>query len=214
MFIDIHTHQCNSSGAAIYNISPGEDPCEGLFSAGIHPWQAGRFSAGYAVSLLETMKSHANFVAVGEVGIDRACNVPLTQQIPLFGTQLQWAAANGVPCIIHCVRAYSDILQVLKHQRTLPQLIFHAYTGNAQITEALIRCGAYFSFGARELSRQSGFLPIPVEHIFLETDTQSSDIREVYSLAGTRWRMDVEEIADVIARNAKCVWPQCRDFYP
>lgn len=204
MFIDIHTHRRQpADDTSIYNLSPGEEPCEGFFSAGVHPWQADQFSPASAIAQLEDLQKYPQFVAVGEIGIDRACTVPLPPQIALFETQLQWASQHAKPVTIHCVRAYSDVLQVLKRNRHLPALLFHAYIANEQTTIQLSQYDAYFSLGCRELSRKGDLRHIPLDKLFLETDEQSVDIHEVYELASSKLGMTVGELETVIEQNAE-----------
>ena len=206
MFIDIHTHHRQTTGGtSIYNLTPGEEPCDGFFSAGVHPWLADQFSPASAIAQLESFLKYPQFVAVGEIGIDRACTVPVAQQTLLFECQLHWAVANNVPCIVHCVRAYSDILQVLKRQKRIPAIIFHAYTCNEQVTDQLLRFGAYFSLGMRELSRKTCLQHIPINRLFLETDEQNVAIRDVYELASTQLEMTIAELSNEVAQNVKRV---------
>lgn len=207
MFIDVHTH-CNRGGASIYNLAPGEKPIDGLFSAGVHPWQADQYSPASAIALLESLQKHPQYVAVGEIGIDRACAVPILQQAALFECQLQWAAEHNKPCIIHSVRAYSDIQQVLKRQKRVPAIIFHAYSGNEAVTEQLLRFGAFFSLGMRELMHKD-MQHIPPERLFLETDEHDCAINSVYELASRQQGVVLDVLTTVVAQNARQMWPQC-----
>ncbi len=204
MFIDIHTHRRQpAGGTSIYNLTPGEEPCEGFFSAGVHPWQADQFSPASAIAQLESLQKHPQFVVVGEIGIDRACDVSLPQQIALFEAQLQWASQHAKPVTIHCVRAYSDVLQVLKRNRHLPALLFHAYIANEQTTIQLSKYDAYFSLGHRELSRKGDLRHIPLDKLFLETDEQPVDIRDVYELASEKLGIAIRELETIVEQNAE-----------
>lgn len=213
MFTDIHTHHRQSAGgASIYNLTPGEEPCEGFFSAGVHPWLADQFTPASAISYLKSTHKYPQFVAVGEIGIDRACAVPIAQQASLFECQMIWAAEHNIPCIIHCVRAYSDILQVLKRHKFIPTVIFHAYSGNKQTTVQLSHFGAYFSLGMRELMRTNYLQEIPTDKLFLETDVQKSEISSVYDLASKQLDMPIDELCRIVAQNVKHVWTEGWSF--
>lgn len=205
MYLDIHTHH-QYSGASIYNLAPGEKPAFRLFSAGVHPWHANTHSCASATTLLEQMNTSEYFAAVGEVGIDRACNIPILQQTTIFECQLRWACQHDVPCIIHCVRAYSDILQVLKRNTLRPPIIFHAYAGNPQITAQLTQAGAFFSLGMRELHHMDNIKHIPIERLFLETDEQDIPIGEVYEEVAKRLCMSIEGVCQIVEQNANSLW--------
>ena len=198
MLIDVHTHRRTAGGnTAIYNLAHGEKPHGGLFSVGIHPWRSGACNEADAVMALDMLVGQIGFAAVGEIGIDRACGVPLEVQVPIFRCQLEWAVSHHIPVIVHCVRAYSDILHGMKHLRGDAPVIFHAYCANAHITQQLCRHNAYFSLGMRQLMHPYAQF-IPKDRLFLETDDSSAGIDAVYAQASASLCIDYMHLQDSI----------------
>ncbi len=105
--------------------------------------------------------------------------------------------------VIHCVRAYSDFLQILNRKQNV-QFIFHGFNGNTTIAQQLIAKGAMLSFGAKlfvDSNLQSVFAEIPNDCIFLETDTQQVSISNIYKLAASIKNVSIEELKQIIFSN-------------
>ena len=206
MFVDIHTHRkTGNSGTAIYNLARGEEPITGLFSFGIHPWQSEQYSDGAALCLLDGISGNKFFVAVGEIGLDRACSVPLEIQRELFEIQLNWADSHRKPAIIHCVKSYSDILQILKRRAHTAPLIMHAYRADKHIAKQLSRYNTYFSLGIRELSHPDA-AEIPLKRLFLVTDDSGASIEETYVRASAIFNTDIVQLQQAIQQNFDLVF--------
>ncbi len=88
-YIDIHTHRFTGRGIE-------------LRAAGVHPWRAAEIGA--AESLSPAMFEGAR--AVGETGLDYACDVDHEAQERLFRRHLEIAERLRLPVVIHCVRAF------------------------------------------------------------------------------------------------------------
>ncbi len=115
-YVNIHTHR--PTGRHIE-----------LRTAGIHPWEAGRRSA-------DTLPPFDDGVqAVGEIGLDYACDVPREAQLTLFREQLRIARERGLPVVLHCVRAFEATMRELAAippaRRDLARLHRLARTGAA-----------------------------------------------------------------------------------
>ena len=91
-YIDIHTHRFTGRGIE-------------LRAAGVHPWRAAEI--GVAESLSPAMFEGAR--AVGETGLDYACDVDREAQERLFRRHLEIAEQRRLPVVIHCVRAFEQI---------------------------------------------------------------------------------------------------------
>jgi len=106
--------------------------------------------------------------------------------------------------IIHCVRAYSDLLKLKKESKSGVPWIIHDYRGNLETTLSLIKHGFYFSVGERLLkddSKQAVFRSIPLEHLFLETDESEFSIANIYSMTAQVLRLDENELTQIAAHN-------------
>ncbi|HEY6873000.1 MAG TPA: TatD family hydrolase [Geobacteraceae bacterium] len=147
----------------------------GVFPAfGLHPMLAGLFDA----QLLERLRSFTGVaVAVGEIGLDYlAAGVPRETQQVAFRAQLRLAVEAAVPVMIHCRRAFRDLLHILREERVeRVGGVMHAFSGSPETARECVQLGlaigvagpATYVNAVRplEVVRQ-----IPLEHLLLETD--------------------------------------------
>ncbi|MCX6983575.1 MAG: TatD family hydrolase [Lentisphaerae bacterium] len=199
-YFNLHRHSPakDLEETAIINIFPGQEiPGKYLCSIGIHPWHINQDRLKQDIDLL-TIKSLAPPVlAVGECGLDRCCDVPFELQLKVFRTQVEIAETLGKPLIIHCVRAYPELISEKKAFRDSCPWIVHGFRGNAETASQLIKHGFYLSFGeALMKDRRLGkiFAAVPEDRYFLETDESSVSIREIYGKAASIRNADVEAI--------------------
>ena len=80
------------------------------------------------------------------------------------------AAANrSLPVIIHCVRAYNDLIPILRHYPHVTPVI-HGFTGSPELAERLLQAGGYLSFGHRTAASpktRQALAAVPVDRGFL-----------------------------------------------
>lgn len=192
-YIDVHCHQpCRRGAIEIVSIDLAREsvPVDGFFSLGIHPWFMADQDCDASFIRLEAACADPRLLAVGECGLDRSIAVPLARQIACFERQLAVAEACRKPVVIHCVRAYEELLRIRKrHGCRLPWVV-HGFNRNAAIAEQLLKHGCYLSLGAALLdSRQAvaTLLPaLPVDRLFLETDAGEATIETLYRIAADR----------------------------
>ena len=88
------------------------------------------------------------------------------------------------PLIIHCVKAYNEIIEIYKSEHPSVSWIFHGYSANQEMTEQLVKRNMFFSFGKILFNDKAkaldSFRFLPVEKIFLETDEFEGDIDEIF----------------------------------
>lgn len=207
IFIDIHTHSTTGE-LSLYSYAIGRDaapPAKGtFFSAGIHPWSAADADTAQALDYLRT----APVAAIGEIGLDYSSTVDRQKQREVFEAQLEIAEQRGLPVIIHCVRAYNDVLPILGRYE-LHAVVFHSYTGSPEQTAAIYDAGYYFSFGERSLrsaKTMASLRRIPRDRIFAETDESGVAISDVYTALVERLNMAVEELKIQIEQNYKRIF--------
>jgi TatD DNase family protein len=203
-FVNIHTHAETGDGIELVNLDDFEAaPCATFASAGLHPWSVGKCDHQKALAAIENLCQSGKLAAVGEIGIDRAIDTDISLQMSIFEQQLDIAKRHNLPVIIHCVRAYSDFLQILRQKPGVP-MIFHGFSGNATTAEQLLAHSARLSFGNKLLTDsklQSTFTSIPNDCIFLETDTKQLDISDIYTFAADLKRISVNELKAIIFNN-------------
>jgi TatD DNase family protein len=142
---------------------------------GIHPWFIERCSEGWESrldGLIERMRC-----GVGEIGLDRLrepCD--RTAQESAFRTQLRIARKHDRPAMIHCVRAWGWMMDVLMSELRLPSgFLMHSYGGSADLVKPLAQMGAYFSFSGKVLSgnferARLAIRAVPMDRLLVETD--------------------------------------------
>jgi TatD DNase family protein len=210
-YIDIHSHKFSSFDEETITVRnvilPDEDiPATNYFSAGYHPWHSGEAKPEDIEEKLSTLANLNNCIAIGECGIDRTTEIPVELQIKEFKIHISIAEKSAKPLIIHCVRAYSDLMQILKTSKFSYPVILHNYNGNKFQTKQLLKYNCYFSFGEALISKTKTadiIKHIPLDRLFLETDESNFQIREMYSSAATMLKMEEKELKSVVFENFK-----------
>lgn len=168
MLINIHTHIRTSKENQL-EIVIGED------SVGIHPWDIDKNP--------DFSKAGKVCVMIGETGLDRSFKYKetLLKQENLLRIHLEAASYFKLPVVVHCVRAHSDLLKILKEKKFEGRILLHDYSGNLQQIASYLRYDVFFSFRRRfDLLKGA-----PIERIFLETDNQIQvSIEEIYKEVG------------------------------
>jgi TatD DNase family protein len=208
-WIDIHTHKAYKKdtdvifirNAYMYPVVPENKHY--LCSNGLHPWKINDpFDTNKFVDLL----TRKPVVAIGEIGLDRL-KPDFEKQLFLFKKQLQIGQQFKLPIIVHCVKAYPETIALLK---TYPApIVFHQYEGNSTITkELLAQDNVYFSFGKQLFRKQipECLNQIPLERIFLETDTSPKHVKACYSQLASLMNIEHEELQLQILKNFKTVF--------
>jgi len=210
-FIDIHTHNLLKTGFSLINIFP-EDvekiKNDKFYSVGIHPWNVSKVNLEKQLSIVKKSASLKNVLAVGEIGADKL-HPDFILQKEVFVKQLNIAKQLKKPAIIHCVKAYSDLLEILKKEKPEIPVIIHRYSGNSTTAGELLKFNCYFSFGHELFNEKSKvpkvFKKIPLETVFLETDDAAKDIKEIYMKAAELKEISLEKIKLTIFENfQKC----------
>lgn len=183
-YVNIHTHRPTHRGIE-------------LRAEGIHPWDADITPPGVLpVPAPDTQ-------AIGEIGLDFACKVSRERQTDLFSRQLSLAEEVGLPVVLHCVKAFSETLALLRGRR-LRAVIFHGFIGSPEQAAEAVRRGCHLSFGHRTFSSprtMEALRRMPPERIFLETDDEQIDISEIYRRAAEVRGEDVETLKRVTTDN-------------
>lgn len=210
-FVDIHTHSLIDKPAtySILSLTP-QDAIENreqvFYSAGIHPWRISCSNIASSLQKLEKLASNSSLLAIGEIGLDRMIETPLSIQIDLFEQQLQLAEKYHIPAIIHCVKGFSELINIRKKSTSRLPWIIHGYVKNQKIAEDLVELGCYISFGSALLKNdklQLVFKNVPSSKLFLETDDSDLKIEELYEKAAFLKALKVEDLKKILFVNFK-----------
>jgi len=211
-FIDIHTHRFVSANdiLAVENVFAADIPkiktiSKRLFSSGLHPWHINILDFEKDLAGIEAFSHHPQILAFGEAGLDKLCKVDFKLQEIVFLKQLEIAAKTEKPMIIHCVKAFQEIISMYQKAKSKTILIFHGFNNNRQIAESLIKQGFYLSFGHALLNQKSNafriFRQIPDDRFFLETDDSGNSIEEIYAEAARIKGISILEMKSMVFKN-------------
>ena len=211
-YIDIHTHlfRLEKDTITVQNIYPGDGFAafqeRNFYSAGIHPWHIdGKKENNKSLQLIEKALAFKHVVFVGEAGLDKIIDNKFSEQIRVFEAHVQLAEEYKCPMIIHCVKAYTELIEI--KTRLQPQMpwILHGYNGSLEQTKQLEKHNFFFSFG-KNLFRESSkainsFKYLALNKLFLETDELEWKVEEVYRKAANHRAIEVDELKLAIWEN-------------
>ena len=168
----------------------------GYCSVGIHP----RYAESAGLQLVATMAEHPHVVAIGEVGLDKLAPTPLKQQEELFISQIAVAEKEHKPLIIHCVKAWQELIAIRRRYASEILWIIHGFRGNGDLARQLLRFGFYLSFG---LHFHPDALRAAWEshRLYTETDDLTVSIEAVYLRIAAQLSITVEALSHEIYEN-------------
>lgn len=212
MHYNIHTH--------FHPQKPGRVSIENLYknfdqdlagktvSMGLHPWYLDTGNLERQLLDLKNNTSRPEVLAIGECGLDKLSNTDWELQLTAFQRQISFAQEIQKPIIIHCVKAFNEVLAQLKGI-TSP-VIFHGINNKLVHIQPIINAGYYLSFGKSVLSNNEiildTFRATPLEQIFLETDDTDLDILEIYKTAARIKNIDEKDIVLQLEKNFEKVF--------
>lgn len=188
-YVNIHTHRPTGHGVE-------------LRTAGIHPWEADRMPVTSLRPLGETVQ------AIGETGLDFAKGAPREAQYAAFRAQLELARQYGLPVVIHCVRAFNEVMRELA--ACPPRAaIFHGFIGSPEQARQAVAAGHYLSFGERTFRSPKtveAMRATPLERLFLETDDSPTPIEEIYRRSADRLGIPETRLQEATLANYKTIF--------
>ena len=199
-FFDFHHHDADRK-SGIYNLKFNEEIPEIFFSAGIHP---NALSDGLEKQLLwlQEISVAENCVAIGECGLDGLIDVDEESQEKAFQAQIEIANSVKKPLIIHCVKTFSQLLKFRKMSKV--PMIIHGFNKRKTIGDDLLKNGLCLSFGKSVLynvNLQDFVKHLPIEKLFLETDSADFEIKELYQKVADLKNMRLEDLSKKIKNN-------------
>ena len=129
---NIHTHKSQTGVFEIFNQFPNNFIDQNQFySLGIHPWFIDNEKLTEELEFIESKKEDFYFLAIGECGLDKLTSTNFDLQIKVFRQQIELAIHLKKPLIIHCVRAYQEVIAILKDYHLTIPIIFHGFNKNS-----------------------------------------------------------------------------------
>ena len=188
MILDIHTHNAQTHAQTIGTV-------------GVHPWHA------HFGDLAEVELRAPEVDAIGEIGLDYACEVLREEQMTVFKAQLAIAERLEKPIVLHCVRAFEDVIKVVGEYH-LKAVIFHGFIGSAEQAQHAVRQGYYLSFGERTFRSPKtieAMRSTPLSKLFIESDESTVPIEEIYTKIAELRGISTAELQQATEENLKSI---------
>lgn len=206
MFINTHTHsQLYDAKVEVVNLDIDLPEKTNLYSYGVHPWKIEPGDYEYQLERLRHAAPEKRCVAIGECGLDKLSDIDMTIQEEVFVEQIRIANTLQKPIIVHCVKAFNELINCLNLNDNKMPVIVHGYNNNENIARMLLQEGCCFSFGKALLSYDSNaskvIRNIGRKKLFLETDESDISIKYIYKKASELLGVSEEILLQQIKSN-------------
>ena len=190
---------------------------------GLHPTSV---NAGFREELsalrLQLKDTHP-YIAIGEVGLDFYWDTTFREeQIAALNEQICWALEFDLPLVIHCRKAFPELLSCLEPYRQTPlRGVFHSFTGEDVDVEQLLSYSRFLLGINGVVTFKKSILPavlksrVPIERLVVETDSpylapvphrgqrnESAYVSDVLRKVAEIYEVAPEEAAKVTTENA------------
>jgi TatD DNase family protein len=210
-YIDIHVHR-GTPAAGIFILESlmaheekvPEDSPGVAYTFGIHPWFLTENNFSQQLDSVKNIIGNPEILAIGEAGFDKLRGPSITLQRKVFEEQIALSEDLKKPVVIHCVRAWEELLSVQKKLKPKMPWLIHGFRGNVELATQLLSKGMYLSFWFDFVLRSNAgtlLRQLPSERIFLETDGADIDIRAIYKKVADDLDLSVAELKSIILEN-------------
>ena len=203
---DAHAHGIPGADEPVFRLwNVGDPSCvvpeTVFFSAGIHPWDAGKYELAAFAPLFDSPRC----LAIGECGLDRTSEAALPLQMKVFEAQIAEAVRRGKPLTIHCVRCFPELLRLKSALAPdASDWVIHGFRGTKRKAFDLLDAGCTLSFGAgllRDAGNMEYFAEIPLDRILIETDESPELFGQILSEAAAMHLLPPSEFAAAVRAN-------------
>ena len=209
--LDFHTHRPHPD--SIFNL-PSEKAVLSAYSefkylsAGIHPWNTEAATIEDYKALGELAKDD-RIVAIGECGIDKLRGAELDKQKAVFIAHVALSERLKKPLIIHCVKAYQEILALKRDLTPAQTWVIHGFRGKGILAKQLLDKGLRLSFG--EKFNPDALKAVGAENLLIETDDSETPIETVAANIASHFEdYSPEQIMAFATTNALAVIKKTR----
>ena len=202
-YIDIHTHHSrqNKGVISVQSLSLTSDiflamPKTKSISVGLHPWFADFEKLQTYIKYLNVTARQENVKMIGECGLDKLRGEKMEEQLLILKEQIQIAEVLGKPLILHCVKAFDELIGIKEKMNVKVPMIIHGFNKKKELGEQLLNKGFYLSFGAALLKADASTAKLveQTDRFFLETDDADVAIDEIYQQAAILKKSSVEQL--------------------
>ena len=206
-FFNIHTHVSVHPESEIRSLAPEElstDNRSFYASVGIHPWTLTKENANIQWEALRESIKDKRIVAIGECGLDKLKGPSMELQTAVFKQEATLAENSSLPLIIHCVKAFNELIQLKKEISPCQPWIIHGFRGKLPLALNCIRQGFYLSIGSH--FQENTLKAIPLDRLFIETDESEESIESIYQRIAEIKGISQQELLEAINKNVREVF--------
>ncbi len=206
-FINIHTHFIENQENIwqITSLFPEQEILDTPFSIGIHPW---KITENWQESMQEVVRKSQfqNCIAIGECGLDKTVKMPLEFQKEIFKEHIYLANELQKPLVVHCVKAYDELLKILPQSKV--PVILHDFGKSVDLGKQLQQKGLFLSVGKAVFrpSFQNVLPQLDRQLLFFETDDMECSVVEIYEQVAQMFNCDLLTLQRQIYRNFKKIF--------
>jgi TatD DNase family protein len=210
-YIDIHVHG-GTPAAGIFILeslmsheekTPVDFPGV-AYTYGVHPWFLNENNFIQQLNSVKNVIGNPQIIAIGEAGFDKLRGPSIELQRKVFEEQIALSEDLKKPVVIHCVRAWEELLAVRKKLNPKMPWLVHGFRGNEKLASQLLSKGMYLSIWYDFVLRpeSSGLLrTLPKERLFLETDGAEVFIKTIYEKVANDLAVSVDDLKLTIVNN-------------
>ena len=206
-FFNRHTHTSTHPETEILSLAPEQHSADihmEYSSVGIHPWHLTLENSESQWEALRQSVKDKRIIAIGECGLDKLQGPSLELQTSLFKQEATLAEECSLPLIIHCVKAFNELIQLKKEISPRQPWIIHGFRGKLPLAADCIRHGFYLSIGSR--FQADALKAIPLDHLFIETDESEESIGSIYQRIAETKGISLQELTEAINKNVREVF--------
>ena len=192
-------------------------------SIGVHPWKV-KEDWRDALACVRQEAMREDVWAIGECGLDKLHGEALSLQMEAFRAHIAIAEEVQKPMVIHCVRAFDELLMLrreleasCKHEsgngggnvRHPQPWVIHGFRGKPEQAKQLMTKGMLLSFGHQynvetlrkvfseylQLSTLNFQLSTITSSFYLETDDLHLSVRQIYEQVAHHLDVDVDRLS-------------------
>lgn len=133
---------------------------------------------------------------IGECGLDRVhgeCGMELQKEV--FRRHISLSERLAKPLLIHCVKAFDELLRIKKETAPRQLWIVHGFRGKKELAIQLMKSGIELSFGER-FNEDALHEAYSCNKLWVETDDKQISTEDVYKTIADKLNCPVCQLAD------------------
>lgn len=174
---------------------------------GIHPWFIDNRYRQMLEQLPQFLESN-DALAIGEIGLDAACDIDPKVQQDCFETLLSIASSHRLPVILHHRKTHNELIRTLKQQRFTLGGILHGFSGSEAIAKQYLDLGFKLGVGGtitypRANKTRLAVKSVGLDGLVLETDSPDMPVLGYQGQRNTPTKLPIiaEALANLCAES-------------